>query len=484
MQPWQLRCPGQGDRTVTPPVQVPRDCVVRIELDATEPQRGLVVEVDAEREPEVVLIRERSDGRRLPPPVFTASAGARGVHLTSGPIASEHAKAMRLWIVNSDGTPLTVHGAAATEQREVPPHPVASIIELEHHNDLDIHAGEVAASLWLPLPATIGGQVPLDLRAWLEPADVGEIELVREGPVNLGLVVHFPPRATPVRVSVSWTAVVLVRDVLPEERATLAEPRATPEDWLASTAVIDASAIEARQFAAPILEAHPDDEARSVVLRDWLAARELVGEGPRSQQSTDVLISGSRANCTGSANLAAALGRALGIPTRHIGGIVTDDRLQTHSVVEMRLGAPPVWRRIEPQDGSVVGEDYMVVMRVVSPRDEAAAALDPRRIGAPGVPLRILIEAEKGVERLGYRDDTTWFPGCPRCDNAATRRATLQDVSLDALRRLQTRAQQSWQQRVDAAIRERNVARLDRSGDAAAKITTVDALTRYLDDEP
>lgn len=35
----------------------------------------------------------------------------------------------------------------------------------------------------------------------------------------------------------------------------------------------------------------------------------------------------------------------------------------------------------------------------------------------------------------------------------------------------------------DATIRERHVARLDRSGDAAAKITTVDALERYLDDE-
>lgn len=452
--------------------------MLRIHLDTTKPLRGLVAEVDAEREAPIFLIRERVDGRRLPVPSFVASPGPHGVRMSSGEIASEYATAMRVAIGSDADEPLTVHGATVTELPAVPPHPVASIIALEHHNDLDIAPGKVAAALWLPLPAVIGGQVPLDVRAWLEPADAGELEIVRDGPVNVGLVVHFPPRATAVRVSVSWTGVVLVRDVLPEERATFPELSALSENWLAATALADANAPEAQRIAMPIVAAHADDEARALALHEWLDGLELVPPGAASNSATDVLASGSRAKCTGSANMAVALGRAIGVPTRHLAGVVTDDRLQTHSIVEMRLGTPPSWRRFEPQNGTVVADDYMVVMRVVPPRDEVAAAMDPRRIGAPGVPLRILIEGLEGTERLGYRDDTEWFPGCPRCDNAATRQATLQDVSLEEVRRLHDRARRTWDCRLDAAIREGSVTRLHREGDQ--DIATLDDLARYV----
>lgn len=480
---WQLRCDGVEHRDVRLPVRIPRGCVLRSELPVPDAPTGIVAQLDVDRVPELVaLVRERGDGLWLPQPPFVASPHAGGLRLSTGPIASGYATKMRLVIGNGDGEPTTVRAASVSELAEVPPHPVGSIVRLEHHTDLDIAAGSTVAELWLPVPLAFGGQVPLELHAALEPADAGELELVRDGEVNLGLVARFAARDVPGRVSVSWTAVVLVRDVLPDERATIAELADSPLDWLSSTTLIDADAELARSIAQTIAAGHGESQSRVARLREWLAKLEFPAELAESNQSTDVLATGGRANCTGSANMAAALGRALGIPSRHLAGVVTDDQLQTHSIVEQRLGTPAVWRRIEPQDGSVVADDYMIVLRVVTPVDEGEAAMDPQRIGAPGVPMRALVEVLKGADRIEHRLETEWFPGCARCDNAATRRATLHDVSLVEMRRLHERARKLWECRVDAAIRERSVVREDRAPDVAAAITTLGELQRWLGD--
>ncbi|MBC8068739.1 MAG: transglutaminase domain-containing protein, partial [Deltaproteobacteria bacterium] len=199
-----------------------------------------------------------------------------------------------------------------------------------------------------------------------------------------------------------------------------------------------------------VASAGADPAARLAALFDWLEALPPM-PGPDApdphpgNQSSQLLFAPARANCTGSTNVTCALGRALGIPTRHVAGILTGEALQTHAVNELLLGNPRSWVRVEPQLGALVQHDYIVVLRIASPLDEGPASVDPERFATPGVPMYTLIEGLGERTRLTLDDVPEHFEGCPRCDNAAQRLGVLEDTSLERMQRLHARAAELWQ---------------------------------------
>lgn len=254
-----------------------------------------------------------------------------------------------------------------------------------------------------------------------------------------------------------------------------------PDAWLTATTIADAEDPRARTIGASLAEqAGEDPLARAAALRTWLADLGPPSTNRASQSASDVLASGGRANCTGSANLATALGRALGIPTRHVAGVLTDDRLITHSIVELSVGTRRAWLRVEPQNGEVVGDDYMIALRIVTLADEGSTALDPTRWGAPGVPMRALVEALRGGERLTERSETERFAGCPRCDNAATRIATLTDTSPVRMTTLLRRSVAAWARDRETALTSSAMDSIARTQSDARVIATLDELERFV----
>jgi transglutaminase-like putative cysteine protease len=157
------------------------------------------------------------------------------------------------------------------------------------------------------------------------------------------------------------------------------------------------------------------------------------------------------ASCTGYANLAVALGRAAGLPARHVVNIMVGEAQDMHSVTELYLGQALGWRRVEPQStATTLAEDYGVIMRLVLPSDETAASLVTRDWAFGGVPLHELTEPVDGGARLEPKFQTH-YDGCPNCSNRADPRGWLRD---DAAQVASTfaRARQTWQSDLAASV--------------------------------
>src|SRR5262249_31084304 len=98
-----------------------------------------------------------------------------------------------------------------------------------------------------------------------------------------------------------------------------------------------------------------------------------------------------------------------------------------HSVDEIYLGPDLGWRRVEPQgQATTLPEDYGVVLRLVLPADEAAAALATRPGGFSGGPPRELTRPGDGGFRLQPKF-AAHFDGCLGCENLAEPTGLLRD---------------------------------------------------------
>jgi hypothetical protein len=449
---------------------------------------SITVELDGE-DAEVRLLRERKDGTGIEPPDFAETRAGERLSFSTGVQATGYAERSRIVVTNTSTGLLTPGTVRVTQDDDVPPHPVGAIIRADHHSEVAVSPGRGSAKVWLPLPVNHGAQVPLDVNPRLEPADAGTIELVRHGPTNWGLLARFEPSARHPRVVIAWTATVLVRDVLPAERVHFYPETAGDEAWLQATISADAQDARARAIAERLIANAGDEPSQRLsALLAWLSgleppAQSAVGApNDDSNRASALLVAPARANCTGTTNVASALGRALGIPTRHVAGILTGEAMMTHAVNEFLVGNPRTWVRIEPQTGETVAQDYMVVLRVVPTHDEGPASIDRERWGAPGVPMYSLVEAVDERTRLVLADETDHFPDCPRCDNGAERLAVLQDTSLQRIEQLHARARELWERDRTRWITSANeqAASVERS--RAADVDTLDELERLLDD--
>lgn len=245
------------------------------------------------------------------------------------------------------------------------------------------------ATVQLPLPQLLAGQVPLRFALATEPVDaLRELTIVHHDGANA--VLHATvqgKRGTEVRLS--WASVVLLA-----ERTEAVGTEA--EGFLAATPCAEADDAAIRRLAG---ELAPEQAAPSVLakaLQPWIAAQ------PRQQRPTTLdakalLTSGNHGICTMHANFAAALLRSRNVPTRQLAVIPTNGmRLEMHRIVA--FAADGRWQRFDPS--GVHAEVPMrtcnsVVVACTSIEDERLGGM--LRIGAPlGCPYGQELEIVRG----------------------------------------------------------------------------------------
>jgi hypothetical protein len=130
-------------------------------------------------------------------------------------------------------------------------------------------------------------------------------------------------------------------------------------------------------------------------------------------------------SCTAFANLASAVGRALGVPTRHLANILVGMSQDMHSISEFYLGPQLGWRRVEPQQRTpTVPEDYVLAIATITEAHEGTDALLGRKWVMPGAPRYEFTESVDHDELLEpvYPNH---FGDCDGCSNRADPQATL-----------------------------------------------------------
>jgi hypothetical protein len=371
---------------------------------------------------------------------------------TGAPLATNGLGVVRVVLVNDTPAAVSFDDVRLVAGGPNPPDRVGTLLHAVHRSAWSVRAGAAPATLSVPLPMDAAGQVPLLVDLVVDPPALATVAIGVDPLGNRAATITFPAATAADHVEVDWDAVVLTRELSPAERpdAYAADTAAEPTRWLAASPIADAALPALARVGAALRAADPEGTLAAVVRWTSTNVRGL-GKGPvlflPGLDATSV-FRGARTSCTGFANTAAALGRAAGLPTRIVAGILTGAAQQTHFVDESWLGADLGWRRFEPQGRSSVPEDYLVLLRRVVPDDEGTAARRGRRFAAAGVPLHTLTEPAGATRRLGWAAPTRPLD-CPDCDNDARVSAPLFGDA-DRLRALFARARTRWRATGDA----------------------------------
>jgi hypothetical protein len=279
---------------------------------------------------------------------------------------------------------------------------------------------DAPTAVYTPLPIDFATQVPLYVELTVTPPEVVDhIEYTTEPEHDWGAKVFL--RSTDRDVTLAWRAVVMTRTVSDAERPTAFAASSPPDRWLRATRIADASDPTIARVARIVgHEGESPSDRMQATLR--FVTQYLHSTTVHGLSATTVFATRS-ATCTGYANAAAALGRALGVPTRHITNILVGAPQQLHSIDEFYLGPELGWRRVEPQrTATTLRDDYGMILRIVLPEDEGADALAAHDGSLPGVPLHEFSEPVDGSTRL-RRAVSSHFTGCPSCISRAERQA-------------------------------------------------------------
>jgi transglutaminase-like putative cysteine protease len=307
----------------------------------------------------------------------------------------------------------------------------SALIRGIHHSVLDYLAGEEPGIVWLPLPMDHATQVPLYVELEPDPQTediIGSIEYSLDGYGNFGARVEFVLDGALDDAVLHWEAVVITRDVDADERPIYYAAIADPEDWTAPTALADSAHEGIAALADEITASASDDLDKLGAIVAWTSANieyPTDWTGIDSLDATTTLELG-KSSATGFANLATALGRAAGLPTRTLADLYVGASQQTHYMNEFYLGQELGWRRVEPQvDYTVLSEEFALTLRVVLAGDEDELALGTDLWAFPGTPLYCQVQPVQAVERMVLHTHPDYFDDCAACDNRAELSATM-----------------------------------------------------------
>ncbi len=346
-----------------------------------------------------------------------------------------------------DGPHLVIDDIVAVQDVPNPEPKVGALVRAEHIDQFSYQGVGVPASLYTPLPADWAAQTPLYVELTVAPENVVDhIEYVAEAGQNWGAVVHFAGAVSAPTVTLTWRSVSLVWQVPASERPGVYATIEEPSPWLQATPVADAGdprIVAAAQFIVSQAQT-PLDKMLDVI--GWTSANIRYGWNGNSLDALSVFLS-HQGTCTGFANLASALGRAAGVPTRAVANILVGMAQDVHSINEFYLGPSEGWRRVEPQSSApIVADDYGLVLRLVLPDDENATADDTQSMWtARGVPLHTLTMPVEGAAQfdLPARVSPT-FADCASCPNRADPQADLRGDDA-TMKMLFERARAAWQ---------------------------------------
>jgi hypothetical protein len=295
-------------------------------------------------------------------------------------------------------------------------------------------SGEIS----FPLPVVHQGQVPLALKIFTEPPDrIGALHFREKWDRDWVATARV---AAPSTTFLRFEAVVLECELADTQLASdeALERRGTAA-WLRPTATVPSDDPEVRAAASEAVGTATEVRDKVAGILRWLKDHMTGSAFPVDVDARSVLRA-RWGSCTGWANLAAALGRAAGIPTRIVAGYPAwASPLQTHYINEFYLDGIG-WYRVEPQSMRMnlpdfhTAQSYMSIVSVVHPEQEGPAAIDPRKrvrsFIAKGVPYLTLFEPS-GNLTLQYPPN--YFASSPYSDHAA---AGVMNIDLDELGRL------------------------------------------------
>jgi hypothetical protein len=287
--------------------------------------------------------------------------------------------------------------------------------------------GEIA----FPIPALHQGQVPLALRIFTEQdGAITNISFEKRWDRNW-IATAGIHALTPTRLHVE--ALVLEMEMSPAARLQDFEhEERDPSTWLAPTTIVQSDDPLIIKAAAEAASEAVSDQEKLIGILQWLRTN-MNGTSYGDGLDARSVLRARYGSCTGWANLASALGRAAGIPTRTVAGYPAwGSPLQTHYINEFYIRGSG-WLRVEPQpikrlSWPSVNQAYMNIVSVIQPEQEGAEA-GARKSAAPGVPFLSLFEASPGLT-YSFAD---YYLTCSVCDHRSTGKF---NVNLDELGRL------------------------------------------------
>lgn len=253
----------------------------------------------------------------------------------------------------------------------------------------------------LPLPQLVDGQVPVCFFIRSTPRDAAtEFRLRERERASVVVSVRLKGDRNQ-EVQIDWSAVVLVagKTVLPNG--------ANPDSYRPASACVQSESKEIKKLADELWPQNGQAKDYAANIQRYI--REMKQQKqPRSLDALGILDSGANGICTANANLALALLRQKGIPSRSLAVIPSiSQRLEMHRIVE--YSSDNQWLAFDP---SSLHTDVpmmpwqSVIMAKTSLADEDLAA-KPRMGAAVGCPYGQEIELlSRGVTLWGQ--DMFW----------------------------------------------------------------------------
>jgi hypothetical protein len=353
-----------------------------------------------------------------------------------------------------------------------------------HHTELAYLDGVDAGIVWLPLPADRATQVPLYVELTVDPESlVEQIDYSVDSWDNFGAMVQFVANGTAEQVTLHWDAIVMTREITDEERPQFYAGPGNPEQWTAATQAVDSAHAGIVNTAISLTFDQPAALDKMIAIIEWTSVNL---DYPTDWSNIDSLDATSayelgESSSTGFANLASALGRASGLPTRTIAGLYVGLSQNTHYMNEFHLGDDLGWRRVEPQQTNpIVAEHHALLLRTVLTDDEGEAAFDDEIWTYPGVPVYSLIYPVQGFDRMVPNYAPEYFDDCAGCDNRAELSAEFED-SAEQIAVVFDRARELWQRDLEAYLDGTLAAEIMDARRAALDATDLDDVIAILD---
>ena len=180
----------------------------------------------------------------------------------------------------------------------------------------------------LPLPQLVDGQVPVCFYIRSTPRDAAvEYRIQRREDLNDIVSVKLKGERNQ-EVHLEWSSVVLITGKTVSPRDSL------PDSYRSATACVQADSASIKGLAEKLWPENGDIEDYARNIQRFIREMKRVKQ-PRSLDALGILDSGTNGICTANANLALALMRAKGVPSRSMAVIPpTAQRLEMHRIVE------------------------------------------------------------------------------------------------------------------------------------------------------
>lgn len=375
-----------------------------------------------------------------------------GFMLRAKSLSSDNVNTISVVINNNHDKNIQIKKIDALQSGENPATKSATLLEATHETILKILPNSDVKDIWMPLPIDYASQVPLWIHVQATPSAVVHTIRYSEDDIgNWGTIIELNNNIAPgTEIHLRWDGIVLTKMINEDERSEVYRAESDPTVWLQSTKTAESQYQPISDLAINLTKNDSDFLKKIADLSFW-EVKNL--RFPTDHDNNDAIttFNDRRANCVGFANLASAMGRAIGVSTRSIANYMVDDTSQsTHFINEFYLGPNSGWRRIEPQSGvSIpVPEDLYFIIHKDTPDNESEIAFNQGNWGMSGTPYNSMVNnLNDSSANVTFLLALNIFPDCPAdalCDNRAEHWLDLRG-SHEEMKNLFEIARKNWQ---------------------------------------